>query len=209
MTAPPAAHKVERVEHIDHGAGINVAHQLDNVLTLVGRDNGVQQVHLFAAVSADDLGAANAVLKMVNIGGHDLVRLARRDLQRHAIVATIEAVNGLGRNKLEHDGVRRLVPAKHKAKDRQDKAVETKDDAPDGLARVVGDPQRDKVGAAGGCAGLERDGSAQTRDHAAKNDEHDLVAQKRGEVKDVEEQRREHDLHHREDDEALANAAPA
>ena len=50
----------------------------------------------------------------------------------------------------------------------QDKAVETKDDAPDGLARVIGDPQRDKVGAASGCAGLERDGSAQTRDHAAK-----------------------------------------
>ena len=46
MTAPPAAHKVERVEHIDHGAGINVAHQLDNVLALVGRDNGVQQIHL-------------------------------------------------------------------------------------------------------------------------------------------------------------------
>ena len=149
----------------------------------------MQQVHLFAAVSADDLGTANAVLKMVNIGGHDLVRLVRRNLQRHAVVATIEAVNGLGRNKLEHDGVRCLVPAKHKTKDRQDKAVETKDDAPDGLARVVGDPQRDKVGAAGGCAGLERDGSAQTRDHAAKNDEHDLVAQKRSEVKDVEEQR--------------------
>lgn len=64
MTAPPAAHKVERVEHIDHGAGINVAHQLDNVLALVGRDNGVQQIHLFAAVSADDLGAANTMLKM-------------------------------------------------------------------------------------------------------------------------------------------------
>ena len=46
----------------------------------------------------------------------------------------------------------------------------------------------------------ERDGSAQTRDHAAKNDEHNLVAQKWSEVKDVEEQRREHDLHHREDD---------
>ena len=91
---------------------------------------------------------------MVNIGGHDLVCLARRDLQRHAVVATIETVDGLGRNKLEHDGVRRIVPAKHKAKDRQDKAVETKDDAPDSLARVVGDPQRDKVGAAGGCAGL-------------------------------------------------------
>ena len=189
MTAPPAAHKVERVEHVDHGAGINVAYQLDNVLTLVGRDNGVQQVHLFAAVSADDLGTANAVLKMVNIGSHDLVCLARRDLQRHAVVATIETVDGLGRNKLEHDGVRRIVPAKHKAKDRQDKAVETKDNAPDGLARVVGDPQRDKVGAAGRCAGLERDGSAQTRDHATKNDEHDLVAQKRGEMKDVEEQR--------------------
>ena len=67
MTAPPAAHKVERVEHVDHGAGINVAHQLDNVLALVGRNNGVQQVHLFAAVSADDLGAANAVLKMVYV----------------------------------------------------------------------------------------------------------------------------------------------
>lgn len=62
------------------------------------------------------------------------VCLARRDLQRHAVVATIETVDGLGRNKLEHDGIRRLVPAKHKAKDRQDKAVETKDDAPDGLA---------------------------------------------------------------------------
>ena len=56
---------------------------------------------------------------------------------------------------------------------------------------------------------LKRDGGAQARDHAAKDDEHDLVAQKRGEVKDVEEQRREHDLHHREDDEALADAAPA
>ena len=148
MTTPPAAHKVERVEHVDHGVGINVAHQLDNVLTLVGRDNGVQQVHLFAAISADDLGAANAVLKMVYVGSHDLVCLTRRDLQRHAIVATIETVDGLGRNKLEHDGISRLVPAKHKAKDRQDKAVETKDDAPDGLARVVGNPQRDKVGAA-------------------------------------------------------------
>lgn len=63
MTAPPAAHEVERVEHIDHGAGINIAHQLDNVLALVGRDNGVQQIHLFAAVSANDLGAANAMLK--------------------------------------------------------------------------------------------------------------------------------------------------
>lgn len=63
----------------------------------------------------------------------------------------------------------------------------------------------DKVGAAGG-ADLS-DGSAQTRDHAAKNDEHDLVAQNGRQ--DVEEQRREHDLHHREDDEALANAAPA
>lgn len=50
MASPPAAHKVERVEHIDHGAGINVAHQFDNVLALVGRDNGVQQVHFFAAV---------------------------------------------------------------------------------------------------------------------------------------------------------------
>ena len=39
MTTPPAAHKVERVEHIDHGAGINVAHQLDNVLALIGRYN--------------------------------------------------------------------------------------------------------------------------------------------------------------------------
>ena len=132
-----STHKVERVEHVDHGAGINVAHQLDNVLALVGRDNGVQQVHLFAAVSADDLGAANAVLKMVYVGSHDLVRLTRRDLQRHAIVATIETVDGLGRNKLEHDGIRRIVPAKHKAKDRQDKAVETKDDTPDGLARVA------------------------------------------------------------------------
>ena len=45
MTSPPATHKVERVEHVDHGAGIKVAHQLDNVLALVGRDNGVQQVH--------------------------------------------------------------------------------------------------------------------------------------------------------------------
>ena len=89
------------------------------------------------------------MLKMVNIGGHDLIGLARCDLQRHTVVAMIEAVDGLGRNKLEHDGVRRVVPAKHKAKDRQDKAVETKDDTPDGLARVVGDPQRDKVGAAG------------------------------------------------------------
>ena len=111
MTSPPAAHKVERVEHVDHGAGINVTHQLDNVLALVGRYNGVQQVHLLAAVSANDLGTANAMLKMVNIGGHDLVRLARRDLQRHAVVATIETVDGLGRNKLEHDGVRRLVPS--------------------------------------------------------------------------------------------------
>ena len=169
----------------------------------------MQQVHLFTAVSADDLGAANTMLKMVNIGGHDLVCLARCDLQRHTVVAMIEAVDGLGRNKLEHYGVRRVIPAKHKAKDRQDKAVETKDDTPDGLTRVVGDPQRDKVGAAGRCAGLKRDGSAQTRDHAAKNDEHDLVAQKRREVKDVEEQRREHDLRHREDDETLANAAPA
>ena len=66
MTTPPAAHKVERVEHVDHGAGINVAHQLDNVLALVGRDNGVQQVHLFAAVSADDLGAG------INAGKTDI-----------------------------------------------------------------------------------------------------------------------------------------
>lgn len=114
---------------------------------------------------------------MVDIGGHDLVRLARRDLQRYAVIAAVEAVDGLGRNKLEHDGIRCVVPAKHKTKDRQDKAVKAKDDAPDGLARVVGNPQRDKVGPAGGCAGLKRDGGAQARDHAAKDDEHDLVAQ--------------------------------
>ena len=36
------------------------------------------------------------------------------------------------------------------------KCIRTGDieNVPDGLARVVGDPQRDKVGAAGGCAGL-------------------------------------------------------
>lgn len=74
---------------------------------------------------------------------------------------------------------------------------------------MVRDPQRDEVGSSGGGARLEGDGDGEPRDHAAEDDEHDLVAQERREVEDVEEQRGEGDLGHREDDEAPADAAPA
>ena len=121
----------------------------------------------------------------------------------------VEAVDGLGGDELEHNGIRCVVPAEHPAKDDQDEAVESEDDAPDGLAGMVGNPQGDKVGAAGGCARLERDGDGEAGDHAAKDDEHDLIAQKRSEMEDIEEERGQRDLRHGEDDKALADAAPA
>lgn len=103
MATPPSAHEVERMEHVDHGAGVDVAHELDDVLALVCGHNGVQQVHLLAAVAADDLGAADAVLEVVDVGGHDLVGQAGGDLQGHAVVTVVEAVDRLGGYELEHD----------------------------------------------------------------------------------------------------------
>lgn len=209
MAAPPAAHEIERMEHVDHGARVHVAHELDDVLALIGRYDSVQQVHPVTAVSTDDLGAADAVLEVVDVGGHDLVCQARRDLQRHAVVAMVEAVDGLGRDELEDDGVRRVVPSEHLPEDDQDEAIEGEDRPPDGLACVIGDPQGDEVGSARRSAGLEGDGNGQARDHAAEDDEHDLVAQKRAEVEDVEEQRGQGDLRHGEQHEASADAVPA
>ena len=196
VAAPPAAHEVERVEHVDHRARVDIADEFDDVLALVGGDDGVQQVHPVAAVSADHLGAADAVLEMVHICAHDLVGHTRGDLQCHTVVAMVEAVDGLGRDELEHDRVRRVIPAEHLAEYDQDEAVESEDRAPDRLARVIGHPQRDEVGAAGRSARLERDGDGEAGDHAAEDDEHDLVAQKRVEVEDVEEERRQCDLGH-------------
>ena len=40
-----------QVEHVDHGAGVDVAYELDDVLALIGRYDGVKQVHPVAAVS--------------------------------------------------------------------------------------------------------------------------------------------------------------
>ena len=160
MAAPPATDEVERMEHIDHRSGVDVAYELDDVLALIGRYDGVKQVHPVAAVAAHHLGAADAVLEVVDVRGHDLVGHARGDLEGHAVVAVIEAVDGLGGDELEHNRIRGVVPAEHPAKDDQDKAVEGEDDAPDGLARVIGDPQGDEVGAARRGARLEGDRAA-------------------------------------------------
>ena len=91
----------------------------------------------------------------------------------------VEAIDRLGGDELEDYGVRGVLPAKDGAKDTQHAAVGGENIRPDGLARFVGDVQRDKVRARGGRAAFERDGDGDAVEHAAKDDVEQGFAQNR------------------------------
>ena len=54
--------------------------QLDDIVDLIGRNYGVEQVHFFVAVTADRFHTGNSVVVLADVLFHDLLRLLGRDL---------------------------------------------------------------------------------------------------------------------------------
>ena len=54
--------------------------QLDDIVDLIGGDHGVEQGHLFVAVSADGIHTGDPVMVLADISLHDLFRFAGCDL---------------------------------------------------------------------------------------------------------------------------------
>ena len=54
--------------------------QLDDIVDLIGRNYGVEQVHFFVAVAADGVHAGNTVVILADIRLHDLFRFLSGDL---------------------------------------------------------------------------------------------------------------------------------
>ena len=102
-----------------------------------------------------------------------------------------------------------MLPPKDGAKDAQHAAIAGEDVGPDGLARLIGDVQRDKVRARGRRTAFERDGDGDAVEHAAEDDVEQGFAQNGLEREDAQEEAEQRYLNHGEDDEALADAAPA
>ena len=59
---------------------IHILDQLDDIVDLIGRDHGVEQIHLFVAVTADRFHTGNSVVLLADVLFHDLLRLLGRDL---------------------------------------------------------------------------------------------------------------------------------
>ena len=54
--------------------------QLDDIVDLIGRNYGVEQVHFFVAIAADGVHAGNTVVILADIRLHDLFRFLSGDL---------------------------------------------------------------------------------------------------------------------------------
>ena len=92
-----------------------------------------------------------------------------------------------GGDKLENDGVASVFPAKDRAEDDQDEDVEQEDLIPDRFADLVGDVQRDEVGAAGGSVCLERQRDGHAVEESTECDIQDDIVHDRFKLQDSQQ----------------------
>ena len=70
--------------------GIDMTHQMNNVLNLIGGDYRMQQAHLLAAVASVSVQNGDPVAVLAYIRLYYLVRVLRSYLERHPFVAMVK-----------------------------------------------------------------------------------------------------------------------
>ena len=201
-------YEVFRLADIDDSLRVDMANQMDNVIGLIRRDDAHDIGHRRATVAAVGIEARGAMMKLAVVRGKHLLRARGHDLERHAFVATVERVDGLGGQKLEDDRIRRMLPAEDRAEDAQDDAVKHEHILPDGTASLVGDHEGNEVGSSSRGAAFQCDGDGQPVEYAAEQHAQDGVVEQRLEGAELQKGAGEKHLQHREDDEAPTDAAP-
>ena len=76
----PPTPPLQHCHRLIQDCGQNTEDQLDDIVDLIGRNYGVEQVHLFVAVAADGVHAGNTVVILADIRLHDLFRFLSGDL---------------------------------------------------------------------------------------------------------------------------------
>ena len=136
------------LDHIDESVLVDIADLLDDFRLVAGVDDRVDDrlpFLLIAALAAQDRRAV--------MGGRlddivDLMRLLGHDEQRCLHVFLIQKMQHLRGDELVDDRIQRLVPAEDEAGCDQDDRIEAEHQVECIHPLLVGEPQRDEVGAA-------------------------------------------------------------
>ena len=106
----------------------------------------------------------------------DRLGLVRDDEKGLLLIAAVQRVQGLGRDKLIDDGIEGALPAEEEAGDDQDDDVEAEDQVPGLDAPLLREIDGDEVGAAAGGVHREADADRDAAENAAEDgDEQGIV----------------------------------
>ena len=118
---------------------------------------------------------------------HPFSTIQRFYVKGNQLIAVVEGGNHAGGDKLENNGISRVLPAKNSAVKTVHDSISKKHIGPDGVPGAVGYKQGYKVRASGGRVSPESNDDCTSKNDASKNNIQHFICKDGAEVKYLQE----------------------